>query len=870
MSTVAANKAKFSLSTAKQHLKANRTQLLALHHNDAPIDQVVAATSKLADDLLTQIWPQHFGADSALSLLAVGGYGRSELNLHSDIDLLLLSQRALDKTTAYQAEQFIQFLWDLGLEVGHSVRSLNQCIKQAKSDVGIMTNLLEARLLIGDQKLHEALQQTIRKQSVWPNKAFFAAKVTEQQTRHANFEDTAYKLEPNLKGSPGGLRDIQTISWMANRIFGHYDIESSAVEGFLEQGELQSLIDNRRLLWRLRNSLHALSGRCEDRLLFNYQTEIATQFGLSDNPEQRAIEQLMQQYYRAAKETRRLNEFLLQQIEDSFSTQKPKILKCRDGRFEIINGHLRHKEPQLFTEQPNALLDAFAIYQRDERINDFSAATVRAIRANLHLIDDHFRSQPDNLSTFLGIFRHDKSLTRTLRKLDTYGVLGRFLPVYGRIAGQMQHDLFHAFTVDAHSLLAVRNLRRFAQPKYHDEFPELNTVMQTTNSRHCLYLAGLFHDIAKGRGGDHHSKGAVDARNYCTQLRMPPEEVELVAWLVLNHLQMSKVSQREDLSDSEVIDNFAELVGNQSYLDHLYLLTVADICATSATTWTAWKGHLLSQLYNKTTRAFGNAEQERVVDNNVKIERRKKATSELLNSKVPTESLERFWTMLDDEYVLSHRPATMAWHGEQICSASALDMPVVDARYLEEYEAQQYFIYTADSPYIVPTITEAFDQRGQNIVQAKIHSANPGFTILLFTVTALHKEHAPQKAQLSEDADWVRNALVAPHSQSTPKKRFIPRAMKQFDFEPEISIIVNDGQGTLSVNLVALDQPGLIHKISNVFAQCQVKLVSANITTVGEKVEDSFVVAHPAKDQALDAAEAKTLKAALAKALENL
>ena len=842
------------LTTFKIALELGQQSLIAKHQQHHPITEIVRASSKLVDDLLICAWEALCSEcnPSNVSLIAVGGYGRQELNLNSDIDLLILSEQALSAAATTQVESLIQLLWDLNFEVGHSVRTIEECVELASDDVTIFTNLLEARPLCGDVSLNQRLQSRIRDQSIWPNQQFYEAKLNEQNERHQSFDDTAYKLEPNLKSSPGGLRDIQSISWMANRIYGITKLEDAAVEGLLTPGERDVLINQRDLLWQIRNCLHVLSKRSENRILFNYQPEIAEHFGLSTNDEQLAVEQLMQQYYRAAKDIRRLNEFILQQIGDSFNTAPEVVLQCKDPRFIVVNGHLTHKDAHIFEQDPSAMLGIFVVYQHDSNIKDFSAATVRAIRSHHHLIDDTFRENPKNLHTFLSFFTDDHALTRTLRKLDLYGVLGRFLPVYGRIAGQMQHDLFHAYTVDAHSLFVIRNLRRFAQSEFNDEFPELSEVMERTQLRHRVYLAGLFHDIAKGRGGNHDKLGAIDAREYCTKLAMAAEDVELVSWLVLHHLQMSKVSQREDLSDEQVIKSFAERVGNQAYLDNLYLLTVADIRATSPDTWTAWKGHLLSQLYNKTTRYFNNLQDKHVVDNKAKRTRRKRATAALLKDNVNAETLEQYWQMLDDDYVLSHRPATMAWHASQICSASALDMPVVDARYLKEYEAQQYVIYTADSPYVLPAITAAFDELGQTILQAKIHAANPGFTILLFTVSTIVKlTQMPSKKVLSNDATCVRSTLISTNVKTPPKNLWVPRLLKEFEHISKVTISDITEQGNIIIEIEALDEPGLINKISNAFAQCHVRLINASITTVGEKAEDTFMVGHPSKTQSL-------------------
>ncbi len=858
-----------SLATFKQRLATTREELIELHHQQSNVEIVVRTTARRIDEILLAAWQVHFDDTTDITMVAVGGYGRNELNFHSDIDLLFLHdfrppvEAALEKTGV---GAFIQFLWDIGLEVGQSVRTIDECMKQASQDITIMTNLLESRFLAGNESIYHRLDKQIREHSEWTNESFYAAKYDEQIERHERFDDTTYKLEPNIKKSPGGLRDIQTISWMANKIYGTSDPDSLKSLGLLTEKELALFKTSRNTLWRLRNSLHIQTGRAEDRLLFSHQQDLATAYGFKDKPGLLAIEQLMQQYYRAAHDIRRLNEFILQLIDETLGDAQDSQRIELDSNFHIQSGYLGLSRNDAFTLHPELILQVFNLYQRHHyALKGFSADCARAIREARPLIDETFRNSPGNLNLFLALFKRETGLTHTLRKMHQFGVLGAFLPVFRKIEGQMQHDLFHAYTVDAHTIIVIRNLRRSALDRFEQELPNITPLMQSTGKRFRLYLAALFHDIAKGRGGNHDVLGAKDARDFSEKLGLKKPDVEMISWLVLNHLKMSKVSQREDLSDHEVIQNFAQLTGDQEHLDNLYLLTVADIRGTSASTWTAWKGHLLNQLYSATTRLFGQQDGD-TSDSASQISDKRATTLALLDNKIEHERLDQYWTMLDEEYFSTYPAITIAWHAKAICEASALDLPVVQARYFSDLEAQQYFIYTADSDVLLGTLTGVIDQLGQNIVQARIHAANPGFTVLIFTVTSDAGKH--DKSTLEEHSQRMRNALLEARDHRPPIKKLIPRRLQQFNVDPSIRFSEAQDEQTTVMSITALDQPGLTHLIATAMAKCHIRLISAHITTVGEKAEDRFIVSQPNTRQALNETQQACLQEVLLKALK--
>ncbi len=831
-----------TLTAFRAALKTGREQLSKAHHANEPTDTIVYATAWLADQLIKTAWQGQLSsqAQQGTDLIAVGGYGRGELNLRSDIDLLILSKKEPSVDIATELGVVIQFLWDIGLEVGHSVRTLHDCVEQGKADITVMTNMLESRLLCGDQARFDAFQARIHQADLWPAPEFYKAKHQEQKDRHHQADNTAYRLEPNIKNSPGGLRDLQTIGWIANRVHHTDDIQILHSNGLLSDEESTRFINARNLLWQLRNGLHILAKRPEDRLLFAWQSDLASALGYEDTDTHRAVEIMMQRYYRAAKDVDLLNRLSLQYFDELINHADITQVQPIDEHYELVNGYIHHRDPDLFDHSPHHLLTVFECYQKTPGSKGFSAEIIRAVIANVHHIDDAFRANPQHKATFYAFFHYEKRLTHTIRKLDSYGVLAAFLPVYGRIVGQMQHDLFHAYTVDAHTLLVVRNVRRMTIKYHRKELPFPSELIKRTPRHDRLYLAALFHDIAKGRGGNHDKKGARDALDFCLDIGLSREDSEFISWLVLHHLQMSKVSQREDLSDPKVIQDFCQLVGDSEHLDNLYLLTVADIRATSQTTWTPWKGHLLKELYDKSQQFIkSNKAIEKSAEQHI-LEVQAEA-QQLISDRVPKSLLKKYWAMHDPDYFLQHEPRMIAWHAESVGETHALDLPMVVGRYRSTLKVAEFLIYTAETEHLVSTITRTFDKLSLNIEDARIHAGNPGYTLLLFHLTHSHQKPLDDET-IDRHIDQLRQALITSRSTTQPSKRLIPKRLQQFEVEPHLAFEDDLDKGETTLTLTALDQPGLMHQVANLFAECHVKLLSARINTHGEKAKDTFTI----------------------------
>ena len=827
---------------AYQAALANGKNLLAEYHWEGGDAAFLAKKrSWLIDQILCLAW-QRFMADQekVTALIATGGYGRHELNIESDIDILLLILEDLSARTRQRLESFIQFCWDIGLKVGSNTLTLTETMRLAGENLTVMTNWMEARLLAGNRDLFNTFDQRIRNVSLWPVDRYFREKLDEQRQRHIRFSETAYNLEPNLKESPGGLRDLHMISWVANRYFGTSDLKELVDHHFLTRQEYRALIKGRNYLWRLRNGLHLLSGRCEDRLLFDYQRTLAQQLGYRQKNNHLAVEQMMKKYYRTVKELQLLNELLLQHFQEAIlipARPKPKKI---NARFQSVGGYLESTRPDIFQREPAAILEMFYLLQQFPELRGVRASTIRQLRGSLHRIDQPYRNDDINKQTFLSIFKHQNGLTHALRRMNAYGVLGAFFPAFGRVVGQMQHDLFHIFTVDAHSLFVVGHLRGLLDDRYKDEFPVLSALMAKLNRRERLYLAALCHDIGKGSGRDHSEVGEQIALTFCHRLGMSDYDVSFVAWLVRHHLRMSWTAQRENTADPRVIDRFAEFVGDQERLDNLYLLTVADMRGTSHNVWNEWKGQLLRNLYTATSRrlrsGLGGAEaiKQRVQD-------RKRAIEKILADTVPSDQLAKLWEQLDQEYFLRNAPETSAWQAQQIYNADLLDIPIVRMRYREEIRAEQILVVAPESDYLLPKSTGALEKMDLSILDARIHQTYSGLAILVFITVSRNKDR-PSARLLEQQTRQLREVLLTPQPSDAPPKRMLPRAYKQFQVPTTVSFSDSHEGRHTTMEIVSPDRPGLLYHVSMALLECKVRLLSAKVSTVGEKAEDTFFI----------------------------
>jgi len=728
----------FDAAAGKRTLQQGREQLHQRYRENANVAAMLRGHCQLVDGLLQQVWREMVLSDSIV-LLAVGGYGRGQLFPSSDIDLLVLLPAGKDGTSVIddaiksKLEQWVGLLWDMGLEAGHSVRTLAECREEAAKDITVQTSLLEARQLAGNRRLFGEFTRAM--QAALDPAAFFSAKQLEQQQRHGRYHDATYNLEPNLKESPGGLRDLQNILWISRAAGLGKSWADLAKGGLITRQEARLAQRHETILQDLRIRLHYLAGRREDRLLFDYQAPLAKEFKLADKPPRRASELLMQRYYRAAKAVTQINTILLLTLRAEIFPDADAAPVVINARFQKRGELLEARDKNVFQQDPGAILESVLLMQQHPELKARSAATLRAIWRATPLINEAFRRNPRNRELFMEILRQPRGLTHELRRMNRHGILGRYIPAFGRIVGQMQHDLFHVYTVDEHILMVVRNLRRFMEPEFAHEYPLCSRLISEFERPEVLYLAGLFHDIAKGRGGDHSTLGKADARRFCKQHGVSTEDTELVTWLVESHLVMSATAQKQDLSDPDVIAGFAARVKNERHLIALYLVTVADIRGTSPKVWNAWKGKLLEDLFWATRRHLSSAPGSTPASATGTLENRKNKVLELLQlNAIPVGAHERLWSELDTPYLLQNDPEEIAWHTRHLYQRVDTPTPVVKARIAPAGEGIQVMIYVPDQKDLFAHICGFFERINYSIVEAKIHTTRHGYALDSFLV----------------------------------------------------------------------------------------------------------------------------------------
>ncbi len=835
---------------------------------EEPVEELVHARAALIDAVLQAAWQRHCANQPDWALVAVGGYGRGELHPASDIDILLLVPRAPDLAGSAAVERLVTFLWDIGLEVGHSVRTVAECAEESVGNVSVMTTLLESRLLAGSAALLEAMRQALAPERIWPVKQFFEAKVHEQTERHLKANDTAYNLEPNVKTGPGGLRDIQTIAWVAKRHFGADTLDGLVTHGFLTEPELRRLKLAQTFLWKVRFGLHTMNGRREDRLLFDHQLRLAKMFGYEDGSYTLAVEQFMQRYYRTVMDVSLLNELLLELFREAIlsESEPPRPL---NARFHVRNGSLEAVSEKVFARNPSALLEMFVILQQNPEIRGVRASTMRAVAKNLWLIDEEFRQNPRNHRLFLEILRAPVGVTHELRRMNTYGVLGRYIPAFGRVVGRMQYDLFHAYTVDAHTLFVVSNLRRFMIPRYDHELPHASRVMQQLPKSEIVYLAALFHDIAKGRGGDHSTLGAVDAESFCLEQGLSPYDARLVAWLVRNHLELSITSQKQDIGDPQVINAFARKVGDETHLDYLYVLTCADVRGTNPKLWNSWKASLFREFYERVKRALRRGLESPIDAEHLVRETQDAARRLLLEHGIAEEVLASAWSRFTQGYFLQHSPEEIAWHTRLLAErAPGADEPLVALEPRSVRGTTAALIYAPQRRHGFARTTAALDQLGLNIVDARITPTGDGFTLDLYHV--LEDDGAPitdpDRQEEIERALW--RSLQGPADAPFAVSRRAPRQARMFNTPTQIALAVDERNRRSVLELTASDRPGLLCEVGKVLMAASVELHAAKIMTVGERAEDVFYVTD-FDNRPLASAAAEVLKEQLLRALDQ-
>ena len=807
------------------------------------VESIVLARSNGVDALLKDIW-QTFEIDSKLCLVAVGGFGRGELHLYSDIDLLILIPNGTHDQHQKSVSSFLTFLWDVGLEVGHATRDINDCEIEI-DDLSVVTNLLESRLLVGNNTLFLKMKSMI-KSSNWSSQSFLVEKQKEQHNRHLNYSNTAYNLEPNLKESPGGLRDIQTVAWVAKWYFDVNLLSDLVDKSYLSECEYDLLKQGQLFLWKVRFALHVIAKRREDRIAFQYQKELASMLGYIDT-DFMAVEQFMKDYYRTVTKVSRLNDILLQMLED-------RILHTQNlnENFVISYGYIQATSDEVFKKHPTAFIEIFLLIAKHNYVRGINAGTLRQMQLDLDLIDKNYYKKRQNNRLFIELLQQKRGVNKALKLMNRYGILEHYIPAFGQITGLMQYDLFHTYTVDQHTLFVIRNLRRFFVSEFAKEFDLCSEIAKTISKPELLLLAGLFHDIAKGRGGDHASLGAQDAKVFCKHHQLRADDIELVAGLVEQHLLMSQTAQKQDLEDFEVIDRFAKAVGSVQFLELLYLLTVADIRATKVDLWNNWKDSLLRKLFYKTkehllsgiTKPPNMAKQ---------IEKIKQSVLSGVNQQgYDTQQIEQIFLTLPKDYFLRYEVEDILWHLWLVMKPTDKKIRVVSR--LSEHNVVDIFVYGDDSKGLFFKLVSIIEKLGLDIVDAKIlttkdHKAYNTISVL--------QDKILEQINLNQEIEAELDQMTLSVKETGDKS-----IHRHFDHKMNIAFSHNEKWNLTKVEINVIDKQGLLSNIAYIFHQLGIHLVNARITTMGERVEDIFFISN-AKKQPLSTVEERLLKQTL-------
>ena len=850
-----------NLAAQRARFRDGKAALLAqFGHSRATATAATRMLRSLArhvDTALVELWGQ-VGMPAGAALVAVGGYGRGQLFPHSDVDVLVLLPADALNAEGHPAQSlhavigsFVTACWDIGLEVGSSVRSVQDCLDEAARDVTVQTALLESRWVCGARRLYGHFRDS--QNAAMDPRAFLRAKTLEMQQRHVKYEDTPYALEPNCKESPGGLRDLQVVIWVARAAGLGRTWRELAAKGLITAFEASQLVKHEGTLKLVRARLHMVAGRREDRLVFDLQTAVAESFGYQATKAvvngQRSSEVLMHRYYWAAKAVTQLNQILMLNIEERVYGSEATPMRPITARFFDRAGMLEVARDDIYLDNPHAILETFLVFAQTPGLSGLSARTLRALYNARTVMDARFRRDPINRELFMDILRQPRGITHALRLMNQTSVLGRYLWVFRSIVGRMQHDLFHVYTVDQHILMVVRNMRRFFIPEHAHEYPFCAQLASQWDPPWLLYVAAIFHDVAKGRGGDHSELGATEARRFCREHGLPREDSQLIEFLVLHHLTMSRVAQKEDLSDSDVVGRFASLVGSPRRLTALYLLTVADIRGTSPKVWNAWKGKLLEDLYRLTLRALGGAKPN--LDAEVEARKQDARHNLALHSALPGTE-EPLWKTLEVSYFARHDAADIAWHARSLWRHVQTPSPIVRARSSSVGDGLQVLVYTPDRPDLFARICGYFDSAGFSIQDAKIHTTRSGFALDTFQVVS------PQAD--ADDSVNYRDLISLVETQATlalasegplpePRRSRVSRRVRSFPVTPRVSLAPDERAQRWLLTVSASDRSGLLYDVARVLARHHVNLQLAKVSTLGERVEDTFLVDGPVLQQ---------------------
>lgn len=859
--------ASVTLVTGRECLEAYQTWA-AETFVTADIDFLLADRSAFIDKLLGVLWQQFKLPTAGVCLIAVGGYGRGTLHPQSDIDLLFLHQQPLTPELELTISQFVQILWDLRLDVGHSVRTPAQCIEQAAADVTVATSLLEQRFISGDTSFAEHFLWQLQREFPWSSRDFYQAKYNEQQQRHQRYHGTSYNLEPNVKSNPGGLRDIQTIGWIAKRHFHTQSDESLVQHGFISAEELLELREYQQLLGRIRFALHLEANKKEDRLLFDYQPGVAARLGYGQ-PGKRAVEAMMKDYFNAVVGVSELNDMLLQLFDQTIlgrsQEPQPEVL---DADFEVRGNLIAARHDDVFKQQQN-LLRCMLLVAENSQITHLQAHTIRLLRQARRELLHPLNNDTECRELFMQLLRHPRGCGPAFRLMHKHQLLANYLPQWQQIVGQMQFDLFHAYTVDEHTYRLVRNLFRYQNDDAEQEFPLCAAIVKRMDKPELLFLAGIFHDIAKGRGGDHSELGEIDALNFARQHQLPSADGELIAWLVRHHLIMSVTAQKRDIHDPEVVRQFAETVQTKRRLDYLYCLTVADIRATNSSLWNNWKATLLENLYQATLQFLTASKPSAANEMRQRVHQHQAhAMGLLLSLGFSAQAVNELWSRFTADYFLRHQPEQIAWHSQYILPLHNDDqLPLILVGDESNQGTTELFVYHLEHENLFAAVAAVLDSQALSIHDAQILATRDGYVMDTFVVLQDDGEPLTDVRRIESLKQQLHDVLRQRQAAPSAHRR-LPRQLRNFSVPTRVEFVSERNPRRTAFELIALDRPGLVARVAKVLQQLDLNILTAKITTVGEQAEDLFIVT-TRRNEALNDTQKQQLKAQIVAALDQ-